>query len=278
MFSFPAYVTVWGRLGRFAHVGVSLLVLLFLVSPVLVVMPLSFNSQPYFTYPLPGVSLRWYKAFIDSPEWMLALKNTMITGVASTFIATVLGVMASLGLTNTRLKGKAFITGVLVSPMIVPLIITAVGVYFAFSPLGLTSSLTGLILAHAALGVPFVVVTVTATLAGFNEALSRAGRSLGASPLRVFLQVKLPIIAPGVVSGALFAFATSFDEIVVALFLTGPDQRTVPREMWAGIREQLSPTILAVATILVVVSTLLLLTLEALRRRTERLRGAGQAF
>ena len=278
MFSFPAYVTVWGRLGRFAHVGVSLLVLLFLVSPVLVVMPLSFNSQPYFTYPLPGFSLRWYKAFIDSPEWMLALKNTMITGVASTFIATVLGVMASLGLTNTRLKGKAFITGVLVSPMIVPLIITAVGVYFAFSPLGLTSSLTGLILAHAALGVPFVVVTVTATLAGFNEALSRAGRSLGASPLRVFLQVKLPIIAPGVVSGALFAFATSFDEIVVALFLTGPDQRTVPREMWAGIREQLSPTILAVATILVVVSTLLLLTLEALRRRTERLRGAGQAF
>jgi putative spermidine/putrescine transport system permease protein len=275
MFSFPAYVTVWGRLGRFAFIGVSLLVLLFLVSPVLVVMPLSFNSQPYFTYPLPGLSLRWYEAFIDSPEWMLALKNTMITGVASTFIASVLGVMAALGLTNPRLKGKAFITGVLVSPMIVPLIITAVGVYFAFSPLGLTGSLSGLILAHAALGVPFVVVTVTATLAGFNEALSRAGRSLGASPLRVFMQVKLPIIAPGVVSGALFAFATSFDEIVVALFLTGPDQRTVPREMWAGIREQLSPTILAVATILVVVSTLLLLTLELLRRRTERLRGAS---
>lgn len=278
MFSFPAYVTVWGRLGRFAHVGVSLLVLLFLVSPVLVVMPLSFNSQPYFTYPMPGLSLRWYEQFIDSPEWMLALKNTLIAGTSSTAIATVLGVMASLGLTNPRLKGKALITGILVSPMIVPLIITAVGVYFAFSPLGLTGSLSGLILAHAALGVPFVVVTVTATLAGFNEALSRAGRSLGASPLRVFLQVKLPIIAPGVVSGALFAFATSFDEIVVALFLTGPDQRTVPRQMWAGIREQLSPTILAVATILVVISTLLLLTLELLRRRTDRLRGTGQAF
>jgi putative spermidine/putrescine transport system permease protein len=278
MLNFPAYVTVWGRLGRFTHVGVSLLVLLFLVSPVLVVMPLSFNSQPYFTYPMPGFSLRWYEQFIDSPDWMLALKNTVIAGVSSTAIATVLGVMASLGLTNPRLKGKALITGILVSPMIVPLIITAVGVYFAFSPLGLTGSLSGLILAHAALGVPFVVVTVTATLAGFNEALSRAGRSLGASPLRVFLQVKLPIIAPGVVSGALFAFATSFDEIVVALFLTGPDQRTVPRQMWAGIREQLSPTILAVATILVVISTLLLLTLELLRRRTERLRGTAEAF
>lgn len=278
MFSFPAYVTVWGRIGRFAHVGVSLLVLLFLVSPVLVVMPLSFNSQPYFTYPMPGLSLRWYEHFLGSSEWMLALKNTLITGVSSTIIATVLGVMAALGLTNPRLRGKAFITGILVSPMIVPLIITAVGVYFAFSPFGLTGSLLGLILAHAALGVPFVVVTVTATLAGFNESLSRAGRSLGASPLRVLLQVKLPIIAPGVVSGALFAFATSFDEIVVALFLTGPDQRTIPRQMWGGIREQLSPTILAVATILVVVSTLLLLTLELLRRRTERLRGTAAAL
>ncbi|TDG10998.1 ABC transporter permease [Paraburkholderia guartelaensis] len=277
MFNFPAYVTVWGRLGRFAHLGVSLAVLLFLVLPVLVVMPLSFSSQPYFTYPLPGLSLRWYQDFLGSPDWMLALNNTLITAFSSTAIATVLGVTASLGLTSPRLKGRAVITGLLVSPMIVPLIITAVGVYFAFSPLGLTSSLTGLILAHAALGVPFVIVTVTATLAGFNETLSRAGRSLGASPLRVFLQVKLPIIAPGVISGALFAFATSFDEIVVALFLTGPDQKTIPRQMWSGIREQLSPTILAVATILVVISTLLLVTLEMLRRRTERLRGTANA-
>lgn len=275
MFNFPAYVTVWGRLGRFTHLGVSLAMLLFLVLPVLVVMPLSFSSQPYFTYPLPGLSLRWYEDFLGSPDWMLALKNTLITAFSSTAIATVLGVTASLGLMSPRLKGKAVITGLLVSPMIVPLIITAVGVYFAFSPLGLTSSLSGLILAHASLGVPFVVVTVTATLAGFNETLSRAGRSLGASPLRVFLQVKLPIIAPGVISGALFAFATSFDEIVVALFLTGPDQKTIPRQMWSGIREQLSPTILAVATILVVISTLLLVTLELLRRRTERLRGTA---
>ncbi|MGF6298244.1 putative spermidine/putrescine transport system permease protein [Paraburkholderia sp. WC7.3d] len=275
MFNFPAYVTVWGRVGRVSFVALSLTVLLFLVLPILVVMPLSFNSQPYFTYPLPGLSLRWYQEFFGSSDWMLALKNTMITGVVSTVIATLLGVTASLGLTSSRIRGKQLITAILISPMIVPLIITAVGVYFAFSPLGLTGSLVGLILSHAALGAPFVVVTVTATLAGFNETLSRAGRSLGASPLRVFLQVKLPIIAPGVVSGALFAFATSFDEIVVALFLTGPDQRTIPRQMWAGIREQLSPTILAVACLLVVISTLLLLTLEALRRRTERLRGSS---
>lgn len=275
MFDVPAYVTIWGRLGRYAYVCISLLVLLFLVLPVLVSMPLSFNAQPYFTYPLAGVSLRWYHRFLGSAEWMLALKNTLIVGVSATFVATVLGVLASLGLMHPRLKGKSIITGILVSPMIVPVIITAVGVYFEFSPFGLTNSLLGLTLAHAALGVPFVVVTVTATLAGFNETLSRAGRSLGASPMRVFWEVKLPIIAPGVVSGALFAFATSFDEIVVALFLTGPEQRTVPRQMWSGIREQLSPTILAVATVLVVMSTLLLVTLEWLRRRTERLRGSA---
>lgn len=278
MFKFPAYVTTWGKVGRYTHVAVSLLILLFLMLPILVVMPLSFNAEPYFTYPMSGLSLRWYHDFIASPEWMLAMKNTLVVGVASTIVATVFGVLASLGLMHPRLKGKVWITGILVSPMIVPVIITAVGVYFAFSPLGLTNSLPGLILAHAALGVPFVVITVTATLAGFNDTLTRAGRSLGASPMRVFWSVKLPIIAPGVVSGALFAFATSFDEVVVAIFLTGPDQRTVPRQMWSGVREQLSPTILAVATVLVVLSTLLLVTLELLRRRTERLRGISAPF
>lgn len=273
MFEFPAYVSIWGKAGRISFVALSLAILVFLLLPILVVMPLSFNAEPYFTYPMSGWSTRWYEEFFGSEEWTLALKNTLIVGFASTTLATVLGVLASLGLMNPKLKGSVWITGVLVSPMIVPVIITAVGVYFAFSPLGLTSSLLGLTLAHAALGVPFVVVTVTATLAGFNETLSRAGRSLGASPMRVFWQIKLPIIFPGVVSGGLFAFATSFDEVVVALFLTAADQRTVPRQMWSGVREQLSPTILAVATVLVALSTVLLVTLELLRRRTERLRG-----
>lgn len=273
MIKFPAYVSPLGALGRYAHIAFSLLVLVFLLIPLLVVMPLSFNSEPYFTYPMAGVSLRWYEEFLHREEWRLAMTNTLVVGTASTALACLLGVLASLGLMHPRLKGGAFVRGVLLSPMIVPFIITAVGVYFAFSPLGLVNNLFGLVLAHAALGVPFVVVSVTATLAGFNENLTRAGRSLGASPLRVFMAVKLPLIAPGVVSGGLFAFATSFDEVVVAIFLAGGDQRTVPREMWSGVREQLSPTILAVATVLVVMSTLLLISLELLRRRTERLRG-----
>lgn len=273
MTKFPAYVSFWGAAGRITHLVFSMLVLLFLILPILVIIPLSFNSEPYFTYPMPGYSLRWYQNFLERPEWQLAFKNTLIVGVGSTLVATVLGILASLGLMHPRLKGGAFIRGLVLSPMIVPSIITAVGIYFAFSPFGLVNSLLGLTLAHAALGVPFIVVTVSATLAGFNENLTRAGRSLGASPLKVFMAIKLPLIAPGVISGALFAFATSFDEVVVALFLTGSDERTVPREMWSGVREQLSPTILAVATTLVVTSTLLLITLEALRRRSERLRG-----
>src|SRR5262245_59703171 len=273
MLKFPAYVSFWGAAGRYAHIAFSLLMLLLLVLPILIIIPLSFTSEPYFTYPMPGFSLRWYEEFINRPEWRLALTNTMIVGTASTVLACVLGILAALGLMHPKLKGGDVIRAVLLSPIIVPLIITAVGVYFAFSPWGLVNNLVGLIIAQAALGVPFVVVSVTATLAGFNENLTRAGRSLGASPLRVFMSIKLPLIAPGVISGGLFAFATSFDEVVVAIFLTSADQRTVPREMWSGVREQLSPTILAVATVLVVTSALLLVTLEMLRRRTERLRG-----
>jgi putative spermidine/putrescine transport system permease protein len=159
--------------------------------------------------------------------------------------------------------------------MIVPLVITAVGVYFFYAPLGLTHSYTGLILAHTALGAPFVVITVSATLAGFDHSLTRAAASLGAAPVTVFFRVTLPLILPGVISGALFAFATSFDEVVIALFVAGPEQRTLPRQMFSGIRENISPTIAAVATILVVVAVALLTATELLRRRSDRLRGLG---
>jgi putative spermidine/putrescine transport system permease protein len=157
--------------------------------------------------------------------------------------------------------------------MIVPVIITAAGMYFFYSSIGLSQTFLGLILAHAALGTPFVVITVTATLSGFDRSLMRASASMGATPTGTFFKVVVPLITPGVISGALFAFITSFDEVVAVLFLSGPEQRTVPREMWAGIREQISPTILAVATLLIVVSVLLLATLELLRRRNERMRG-----
>jgi putative spermidine/putrescine transport system permease protein len=251
----------------------SVLVLFFLMAPIIAIMPLSFNGGQFLTYPLQGFSFQWYEEFFTSEVWMRSLRNSFIVGVSATLLATTLGTLASLGLVRATFRGKALIMGILLSPMIVPLVITAVGFYFFFAPLGLTASYTGMILAHTALATPFVVITVSATLQGFDMNLARAGASLGASPTRVFFAIILPLIAPGLASGALFAFATSFDEVVVVLFVAGPEQRTLPREMFSGIRENISPTITAVATILTVLSVGLLSALEALRRRGERLRG-----
>ena len=253
------------------------LVLLFLVAPIIAIMPLSFSSGSLLTFPLPGFSLRWYEFVLSSGRWLMALRNSFIVGTVSTVLATVLGTFAALGLNRGRLPLRPLIMGVLLSPMIVPTVITAVGVYFFFAPLGLVNSFAGLILAHTALGSPFVVITVNATLQGFDVNLTRASASLGAGPIRTFFRVILPLILPGVLSGMVFAFATSFDEVVVALMLAGPDQRTLPREMFMGIREQISPEITAIATSLIIFAAALLLTMETLRRRVQRLRGARRA-
>ena len=187
----------------------------------------------------------------------------------ATVVATVLGTLAAVGLNKADFAGKGLLMAVLISPMVVPVVVVGVGVYFFFAQIGLSETYTGLILAHAALGAPFVVTTVSATLQGFNHNLVRASLSLGAGPLRTFFRITLPVIAPGLISGALFAFATSFDEVVITLFLAGPGQSTLPRQMFAGIRENITPTIAALATILIAFSTTLLLILEWLRGRNK---------
>ena len=248
------------------------LVLLFLVLPILVIVPLSFNSGTFLIYPMQGFSMRWYEDFFGSAGWMRALKNSMIIAPAATILAMILGTLAAIGLTRSDFRGKALVMSLLISPMVVPVVIVGVASYLFFAPLGLANGYLSLIVVHAVLGVPFVIITVSATLQGFNYNLVRAAASLGASPITAFRRVTLPLIAPGVISGALFAFANSFDEVVVTLFLAGPEQVTLPRQMFSGIRENLSPTIAAAATLLIGFSILLLLTLEWLRGRSEKLR------
>jgi putative spermidine/putrescine transport system permease protein len=265
--------TIAERVGRLALWAVALLVLGFLILPTFVIVPLSFNAGTLLSFPMPGLSLRWYQELFGSVPWRNALVNSLIVGSIATVIATVLGTLAAIGLARAEFRGKAPLTGLLISPMIVPLVIVAAGAYFFLAPLGLVHSLWGLALVHAALGAPFVLITVAATLAGFDSSLSRAAMSLGAPPVTVFRRVMLPLIAPGVVAGALFAFVTSFDEVIVALFMTGPAQRTLPRQMFDGLKDNLSPTILAAATILILLAVLLLATVELLRRRGARLRG-----
>ena len=280
MAKLPPYVGVGGRTWHVGYNLICALIYLFLIAPILVIIPLSFNAEPYFTFTPAmlgldpdGFSLRWYQDILNNEQWMRAIRNSFFIGFFATLLATTLGTIAALGLSNSRMPYRTAVMAVLLSPMIVPVIITAAGMYFFYSSIGLSQTFLGLILAHATLGTPFVVITVTATLSGFDRSLMRASASMGAAPTETFFKVVVPLITPGVISGALFAFITSFDEVVAVLFLSGPEQRTVPRQMWAGIREQISPTILAVATLLIVVSVLLLATLELLRRRNERMRG-----
>ena len=271
------------RVGRSLHLAFCVVVLVFLIAPLLVVIPLSFNAEPYFTFTEgmlrfdpDAYSLRWYRNVIEDGAWQHALGNSVLIGFAATVIATVLGTLAALGLANPAMPGRALVMGVLISPMVTPIIISAAGMFFFYSSFGLGQTHLSLILAHAVLGSPFVVISVTATLVGFDANLVRAGASLGAGPVLIFCRIQLPLIAPGVISGALFAFAASFDEVVTVLFLGGLEQRTIPRQMWAGIREQISPEILAVATFLVVLALLLLGVVEWLRRRgSNSARGAA---
>ena len=279
MAAFPEYFTIWNKLGVYALRGFAGAVLFFLILPILVIVPLSFNSQPYFTFTAEmlafeadAYSLRWYKTIVENPNWLLAIQNSFIVGIFATIVATLLGTVAAVGLASSEMPLRRTITALLLSPMIVPLIIIAAGMFFFYTRFGLVGTFPGLIIAHSALGIPFVIVTVTATLVGFDRSLYNAGLSLGTGPVRTFMRVVLPLIRPGVISGALFAFVTSFDEVVLVLFLAGPDQRTIPRQMFSGLREQINPTILAVATLLILISICLLVTIELLRRRSERLR------
>ena len=296
----PNYADPLERLWYYSFRVICGLIFLFLIAPILIVIPLSFNAEPYFTFTdkmlkldPTGYSTRWYDLLLtfgmqepsavrdgswwsdvwNNAAWVRAAKNSVIIGFFSTILATGLGTLAALGLSRPEMPYRRAIMAVLISPMIVPIIITATGLFFFYSRTGLANTYPGVIMAHATLGIPFVIITVTATLVGFDHSLTRAAANLGATPTYTFFKITMPLILPGVISGALFAFVTSFDEVVVVLFIADFDQQTIPRQMWNGIREQISPAILSVATILVIISIALLATVEILRRRSERLRG-----
>lgn len=278
--AFPTYTGKLEKTWYYCFRIICGAVLFFLIAPLIVLIPLSFNAEPYFTFTKgmlsfdpDAFSLRWYRDFLNNPQWVHSIKNSFIIGIFATILATTFGTLAAWGLSRPYTPYRVAIMSILISPMIVPIIISAAGMFFFYSKIGLSQTYPGLILAHTALGIPFVVITVTATLMGFDESLIRASASLGADLITTWRKVIIPLILPGVISGSLFAFVTSFDEIVAVLFLAGYEQRTIPRQMWSGIREQISPTILAVATLLVVLSVSLLTTVELLRRRSERLRG-----
>ncbi len=299
----PAYSTYLNYFNKYIFLLVCTFIFVFLITPILIIMPLSFNAEPYFTFTEgmlsfdpAAYSFRWYQdiffnGMIDpaatgaawwsdmwnNAQWVRSTRNSFFIAICSTLLATGLGTLAALGLSRAEMPYRAAITSLLISPMIVPLVITATGMFFFYSDVGLAKTYLGVILAHTTLGIPFVIITVTATLSGFDRSLIRAAENLGADGWTTFRKVIMPLILPGMISGALFAFITSFDEVVAVLFIADVEQRTIPRQMFSGIREQISPTILAVATVMVILSIILLGVLELLRRRTERLRGLTPA-
>ena len=291
----PSYATPVQRTYYYAYLFFCSVVFFFLVAPLFAIVPISFSVSPFMVFtdgmlswpPDPDAwSLRWYQNMIGncssevvsstvpcSTKWMTGTVNSFFIGITATFIATTLGTIAALGLSRPHMPYKGLIMAILISPMIVPLIITAAGMFFFYARINLVYTFTGVILAHVALATPFVVITVTATLVGFDMNMVKASQSLGARPVRTFFKVIMPLILPGIISGALFAFITSFDEVVIVMFMASLDQLTIPKQMWAGIRQEISPVILCMATCLVALSIFLLTTVELLRRRSERLRG-----
>jgi putative spermidine/putrescine transport system permease protein len=278
--SLPAYASPLQKIWHYTYLTICGLIFFFLVAPIIIIIPLSFNAQDFFTFTPEmlsldpaGYSLQHYKDFLNSSDWQNALTNSFKIAPVATILSVSFGTLAAIGLSQPHVPFRRAIMAILISPMIVPLIISAAGMYFFYSRVGLQGEFIGVVLAHAALGIPFVIITVTATLVGFDPSLTRASANMGAGPVRTFFKVQMPLILPGVISGALFAFITSFDEVVVVLFVGSASQKTLPWQMFTGLREQISPTILAVATTLVALSIMLLTTVELLRRRSERLRG-----
>ncbi len=280
MAGLPPYATIGQRAWHYGYRTICALIFLFLILPILVILPLSFNASDFFTFTKEmlaldpaGYSLKHYRDFFTNIDWQLALVNSIRIAPMATLLSTGFGTLAAIGLSQSYMPFRSAVMAILISPMIVPLIISAAGMYFFYSRIGMQGTYWGVVLAHAALGTPFVIITVTATLVGFDKNLVRAAANMGAGPVRTFFKVQMPLILPGVISGGLFAFITSFDEVVVVLFVGSASQKTLPWQMFTGLREQISPTILAVATVLVAISVMLLATLELLRRRSERLRG-----
>ena len=289
----PSYATPVQRTYYYAYLVFCGIVFFFLIAPLVAIIPISFSRSPFMLFtegmlawpPDPEAwSFRWYRYMVGictdknlttpcSNRWMIGTVNSFFVGTISTLVATAFGTLAALGLSRPHMPYKGLIMSILISPMIVPLIITAAGMFFFYAKINLVYTFTGIILAHVALSTPFVVITVTATLVGFDTNMTKASQSLGARPARTFFKVIMPLILPGVISGALFAFITSFDEVVIVMFMASLDQLTIPKQMWAGIRQEISPVILCMATCLVALSIFLLTTVELLRRRSEKMRG-----
>lgn len=250
---------------RAGLVGVTVLTAIYLIAPVFVVIPTSFSNSSFLEFPPEELSLRWYKSFFTDPAWINSALNSLQIGLWVTLLAVLLGTAASLAMVRGRYPLRAAVGALLVAPILVPYVILGLAVYALFLEIGLTQTILGFVLVHTALAVPFVVINVSSALVSFDERLELAAMNLGANRVTTFLRVTLPNIMPSIAAGGLFAFITSFDEVVTSVFLAGPDLSTLPVQMWSGVRVQIDPTVAAVSTMLLLI-TLALFSAAGLAR------------
>src|SRR6185295_11341521 len=257
----------WRQPRRILMAALGALTVFYLLAPTLVIVPMSFTNAQILSFPPEGFSLQWYEHMLTDRQWSTGIVNSLIVGLLTAALATVLGTLAALGISRGRFPGRSLVNGLVLSPLIVPVVVIAIGMFGLFVQWKISGSVLGLVLAHTALALPFVVVNVGTSLQTMDRNLELAAANLGANPRRSFMHITLPIILPGVVEGAIFAFITSWDEVVTAIFLTTARFRTLPVEMWEQVRQVVDPTVAAVSTTLLVVTTGLLLLLVFVRRQ-----------
>lgn len=250
--------------------AIAILIVAWLILPTLVIIPMSFNSVSSFNFPPKGFSLRWYENFFTNASWLKALGATLQVAVITMIVATVIGVMAAIGLSKTRFRGKALLENYFLTPLIVPGIVIAVGLYSLFLRFNLLGTLPGFVLAHTVIALPLVIINVMASLQGVDPRLEQASASLGAGPLQTFFSITLPLIVPGVTAGALFAFVTSFDEIILSLFIQSPQLQTLPVKIYLSVTQTNDPTVAAVAVIAMFTSVIVMLATQFASRKRKR--------
>lgn len=245
--------TIWIKI-------IAFLICIFLIVPVLVIVPMSFGASKYLEFPPRGFSLQWYQVFFSNAKWIKALLYSLEIAILSTVVALVLGITASEGLTRCEFKGKAALQQIFQLPMIIPVIVIAIALYKFETDTGLRGSTIGLVIAHALMGFPYVVSTVYSRRVSLDPNMDYASRNLGATPLYTILHITIPMIKPALLSGSLFAFATSFDELVISMFLCNTRKSTLPKEIWDGVRSEIDPTITSIASILIIVVSIIMIS------------------
>lgn len=240
--------------------------LVFLLLPIIVVFPLAFNTSSFLSYPLAGFSLQWFETALSGYPWVLAFKNSFVVALCAAALSVLIGGIGALGIATSPKALRAVLTALFVSPLVVPSVVLAVGMAFVFARMQIIGTMWSLVLAHSVIGAPLAFITVAAALKGIDPVLDQAAASLGARRWRRFWTVTLPLAVPGFITGWIFAFIVSFDEVIIALFLSSPHSMTLPIALFGGLRDKLQPTIVAVALLLTLLTAMFLVTLSLMQR------------